>query len=101
MATTYNVTTASGDVGAYAKTLTANSVDKVIFDRVGDRVQITNLDGAARIYVTVDGTDPTVAGAKTYELPAAICRLTVPVSGGPTEVRLKSSGTPVYSVAVG
>lgn len=86
--------------GAYAKTLVASTVDTVTFDKDVDTVEVVS-DGSAAIYVTVDGSTPTVAGAATYELPAdaiAVRRIVVPTSGD-TVVKLISSGTPVYSVA--
>jgi hypothetical protein len=86
--------------GAYAKTLVANTVDTVTFTDDIDRVEITS-NGAAAVYVTVDGTTPTVAGAGTFELPAgaaSVREIAVPTAGG-TVVKLISAGTPVYSVA--
>jgi hypothetical protein len=87
--------------GAYAKTLVANTVDTVTFTDDIDRVEVTS-NGAAAVYVTVDGTTtPTVAGAGTFELPAgaaSVREIAVPTAGG-TVVKLISAGTPVYSVA--
>jgi hypothetical protein len=86
--------------GAYAKTLVASTVDTVTFTDDIDRVEITS-NGAAAVYVTVDGTTPTVAGAGTFELPAgaaSVREIAVPTAGG-TVVKLISAGTPVYSVA--
>lgn len=86
--------------GAYAKTLVANTVDTVTFTDDIDRVEVTS-NGAAAVYVTVDGSTPTVAGAGTFELPAGAASvrvIAVPTAGG-TVVKLISAGTPVYSVA--
>lgn len=86
--------------GAYAKTLVANTVDTVTFTDDIDRVEVTS-NGAAAVYVTVDGSTPTVAGAGTFELPAgaaSVREIAVPTAGG-TVVKLISAGTPVYSVA--
>lgn len=94
-------TVAVGEHGAYAKQPAANVVDTVTFtDRDLDRVEVTS-DGTAAVYVTVDGSTPTVAGLGTWELPAGgpmVREITVPTAGT-TVVKLKSAGTPVYSVA--
>lgn len=104
MATT---TVAADERGAYAKTLTAATVDTVNVtasagQRASTRVRVVNLDGAAAIYFTLDGTAPTVGGAKTYELAAvagAAQAISVDVKAVDVVVKLISSGTPKYSVS--
>lgn len=90
---------AAGMVGVHAKTLVANTIDAVNFATDPQHVEVVS-DGAAAIYVSVDGVDPTVAGANTYVLPAAVCARTIPHGGSPHAVKLISAGTPTYSVQV-
>lgn len=100
-------TVAADERGAYSKTLTASTVDTVtVTKRAGQadystRVEVTNLDGAAAIYFTVDGSAPTVGGAKTFELPAAVGsrEISTDAVGSDAVVKLISVGTPKYSVA--
>jgi hypothetical protein len=106
----YTVTVAQ--VGAHAKTLVASTVDTVTFTlgststpgwaNVPKRVEILT-DGAADIYVTVDGSAPTVAGANCWRVPAIQGSTVVSVSdSNPNDavvVKLISSGTPSYSVS--
>jgi hypothetical protein len=102
----HNVTAAQ--IGAYAKTLAASTVDTVRL-RVdddhppSDRIEVFS-NGSAEIYFTVDGSPPTVGGAGTYFLPAAMSSRDVEWPGGGDDdavVKLISSGTPTYSVARG
>jgi hypothetical protein len=91
-------TVAAGQVGAHDKTLAANVVDSVSFedaDHFGYAEVLS--DGTAAIYVSVDGTDPTVSGSNTYIVPAIASARVVPVGEKP--VKLISAGTPTYSVA--
>lgn len=94
-------TVAAGAHGAYAKQLAANVVDSVTFTGTDlDEVEVTT-NGAAAVYVTTDGTTPTVGGAGTWEIPAygpSVRIIKVPTAGA-TVVKLKSAGTPTYSVA--
>lgn len=91
---------AAAEVGAIAKTLVAATVDTITFTgRDCDAVEVVT-DGTAAVYVTVDGTTPTVAGANTYPLPAAsvpVSRIMSVGSAGATVVKVISAGTPVYS----
>lgn len=86
-------------------TLVASVVTTVSFPGAGapSRVEVLNVDGAAEIYVSVDGTNPTVGGDGYWVLPAAIGSLEVdphtPASGSAT-VKLISAGTPKVSVSV-
>ena len=86
--------------GAYNKTLVAATADTVTFANDLRTVEVVS-NGTADIFVTVDGSTPTVAGANTYILPAgAISVREMPSAlGGVTVVKLISSGTPTYSVA--
>lgn len=83
-------------------TLTANTVDTVTFLGAALSVEVMT-DGTAAVYVTVDGTVPTISGANTYKLPAVgswnTLTLSVPNESAPV-VQLKSAGTPVYSVSI-
>lgn len=92
---------AADEHGVYAKTLVASTADTVTFTgRDIETIEVT-ADGSAAVYVTVDGSTPTVAGKATFELPIGaigVRRIAVPSSGA-TVVKLISSGTPVYSVA--
>lgn len=90
----------SGDVGAHAKTLSAATVDTVTFAADVEIVEIVS-DGASAMYVTADGSAPTVAGANTWLLPAgapSTRTLRTVLSNGAT-VKLISAGTPTYSVS--
>lgn len=98
-------TVAAGEHGAYRKTLVASTVDTVTFDVDLDKVEVIG-DGSSDIFVTVDGSTPTVDGKATFILPAGAITSRVIVTNwenrkaaGGTVVKLVSSGTPVYSVA--
>lgn len=85
-------------------TLVASTVSTITIPASAPhRVEILNVDGAAAVYATVDGSTPTVAGDGCWVLPAAINSLEldpqVPASGNAT-VKLISSGTPKVSVSV-
>lgn len=108
--TTYTV--APGQVAIHAKTLAANTVDTVQFT-VGDphggagwanvpkSVEIMT-DGAADIYVTVDGSAPTVGGQNCFRLPAFAGASVLDVRDANPEdavlIKMISAGAPVYSV---
>ena len=89
----------TGDVGVYANTLVANTVDTVMFTTDALAVEVYS-NGSAAIYVTVDGSTPTVGGGSTWELPALQCVRTIRLTGpGIPVVKLISAGTPIYSVS--
>lgn len=93
-------TLAAGDVGVHDKTLVASTVDTVAWPAgvVSDLVEVLN-DGATDIFVTVDGSAPTVAGGATWEVSPGTARvLRTPGGVVPTTVKLISAGTPTYSV---
>jgi hypothetical protein len=79
------------------KTLAANVADAVNFTDDPGSVEVVS-DGAAKLYVTVDGSTPAVSGDTTYLLPAVPCSRTIPHPGSPRAVKLISAGTPMYSV---
>ena len=80
-------------------TLTASTVATVTLDADYNFVEVVNVDGAAAVYFTVDGATPTIAGAGTIVLPAAISGIEVqPWTSGLTTIKLISSGTPKVAV---
>jgi hypothetical protein len=94
-------TVAAAKIGAYAKLAVASTVDSVTFAEDVQEVEIIS-DGAAALYVTVDGSTPTVAGANTWILPAGALTtrtLRAQVGNSGTVVKLISSGAPTYSVS--
>lgn len=92
--------TVTGDgFAAHAKVLTANAVDTVNFASSFEEVEVVS-DGLAALYVTVDGSAPTVAGPKTFVLPAGVASSRrIPVrKSGPTSVKLISAAGTTFSV---
>lgn len=80
-------------------TLAAGTVTTVTLDRQYGSVEVVNVDGAAAVYFTVDGSEPTVEGAGTVVLPAAVSGVDLSASSDdPTVVKLISSGTPKVAV---
>lgn len=79
-------------------TLTANTVATVTLDANYSNVEVLNVDGAAPIYFTVDGTTPTVEGNGCNVLPAAISALTVWAGTQVDTIKLISAGTPKVSI---
>lgn len=81
-------------------TLVAATVTTLSLDAGYQSVEVLNRDGAAEVFVTVDGTEPTVEGEDCFALPATIGALEVPaeLGGWVTEVKLISSGTPKVTV---
>jgi hypothetical protein len=82
-------------------TLEANTVATVTLSVGLQYVEVGNLGTDSvtdRIYVTVDGADPTVAGDDCYVVPAnSAVDIDSPKSGN-TVVKLISAGTPDYWV---
>jgi hypothetical protein len=90
---------AEGDIAVHDKALTASTVDTVTFHDTPRFVEIVT-DGTAAIYVTVDGSVPTVSGPNTYKLPASASLRVIPHAHAGQPVKLISTGTPTYSVTV-
>lgn len=84
--------------------LVANVVTTMTFDKDFAQVEILNVDGAAEVYATADGTTPVVGATGSYVLPAAIGSLELTprddgaAHSGVTVVKLISTGTPKVSV---
>ncbi len=105
-------TVPNGHVGAHEKTMVASTVDTVTFQlgsvgtpgwaNVPKQVEILT-DGADDIYVTVDGSAPTVTGTQCWRVPAFPGATVTDVrDSNPTPVdvvKLISAGTPLYSVS--
>ncbi len=102
----------AGDVGAHEKTMVALTVDTVTFE-VGNEdapnwgplpkaIEVLT-NGAADIYVTVDGRAPTVKGTQCYRVPAQAGATVIDVTDSNARdavvVKLISSGTPIFSVS--
>lgn len=80
-------------------TLVAATVTTFTFDVDYNSVEVLNVDGAAAVYFTVDGTTPAVATTGSHVLPAAIGGLQIfPPTGTVSVVKLISGGTPTVSV---
>ncbi|MFJ3950305.1 hypothetical protein ACIPXV_09570 [Streptomyces libani] len=95
-------TVAKGDLGAHAIALAANTVETTTFSEDLDEVTIVSMDGAAALYITVDGRTPTVGGASTRVMPAAIGAITLEVpTAGNSVVKVISPGTPTISIQRG
>ena len=89
-------TVGEDEVAVHNKTLVASAVDTVTFFDALEAIEVIS-DGAAKIYVTTDGSAPTVAGANTRVIPATICARVIRMSSGKS-VKLISSGSPTYSI---
>ncbi len=103
----------NGHVGVHEKALVGAAVDTVTFVVGEDEgtpgwgqapraVEVLS-DGADDIYVTIDGSAPTVAGTHCHRVPAAAGATVIDVRDSnpndPVVVKLISAGTPVYSVS--
>lgn len=86
--------------GIRAKKTVANAVDTTTFNATIGVVEIINMDGADALYVSVDGSEPVVAGDNTHVMPAAVgsMRLAVPSSGNP-QVKVVSASPVTYSLS--
>jgi hypothetical protein len=92
-------TVASGLIACHDKVLTASTVDTVDFAEDTEYVEIVS-SGDAKIYVSADGSTPTVSGGNTYVVPAVACARTFRHWKPDGVVKLISSGTPTYSVTL-
>ena len=80
-------------------TLTAATVETVNVDnQYFSNVEVVNVNGAAAVYFTTDGTTPTIGGDGSHVLPAAICGVVVKSAITPIVVKLISSGALEVSV---
>lgn len=97
------------EVNSGSIALSASTVDTVTFTNTIGSVEVINVDGAAAISFTVDGSTPTAGGKGTYLIPAAIgsrkvrmqANATGTAGSNPTlskVVKLISAGTPTYAV---
>jgi len=85
--------------GPQHATLVAGEVTELTFNRDFDQVEVTNVDGAGRVYFRVDKHDPGIEAEGSEVIPAAVGSLVVDVyTAGDTVVRLISDGTPKVSV---
>jgi hypothetical protein len=83
-------------------TLVGSAVTTVTLTDDFDAVTVTNVAGAAALYLRLGGTAPAVGGGDdNYALPASYSTIRIPSaeSGSPTVVKLLSAGTPIYTVA--
>lgn len=85
-------------------TITANAIDTVQLARDFNQVEVTciGLGSGVDLFVTVDGTDPTVGGRNTWRLVGHLQYpssrvIDVPTSG-PTVVKLIADDVTTYSV---
>ena len=90
---------AATEIGVWEKTM-AGAGDTVTFDRDCEQIRVTNVDGAAAIYFTVNGAAVVVGDETAYWLPATAgaSRVVDVRTSGDTVVKLDSSGTPTFSV---
>jgi hypothetical protein len=79
-------------------TLSANTVDTVIFSSRPTSTEVRNLSSTATIFFREDGTAPTVAGDDTYRLAPGETLQVDAENVEPPQIQLISSGTPDYSV---
>lgn len=86
-------------------TVSSGGVTTVNFDYSYEYVEVLNVDGAAVVYFTLDGTTPVVGAEGTEVLPGAISSLrgfrpSFSSPGGGRQVKLiAASGTVLVSVA--
>lgn len=92
-------TIAADEIAVHEIALSANVVETFKFATSGNAVEIFSHDGAAPIYATINGDNPTIKGADCFLIPGAMgSTVLMPSSTGPTVLKLISSGTPVVSV---
>lgn len=89
----------AGLVGANSRTLTPNTVDTVTFPDEFGSFRVVS-DGAAKIYIRVDGKPPAVGSDDAWEIPALPAVITIPTTSlRPHAISLISAGAATYSVA--
>lgn len=96
-------TIAVDEIGAHAKTLKPEEVDEVEFEGANSVGLVeVETNGAEDIYVTADGSTPTIGGANCYRLPPvrSVRIIRPPENENPiVTVKLRSKGAAEYSVA--
>ncbi len=99
-----DIVQSGGGVVAKVKTVTLTAATVYTYTATGfnaSMCEVVNLDGAAEVYFTADGTTPTVGGDNCIALPAAISSVEVKEEiAGDASIKLISSGTPKVSVRV-
>lgn len=95
------ITTADGEICAYGN-LAPGAIDTVTFDVDLSSIEVVKA-GAEEVFFTVDGSDPTVDGKKTFWLPAGGSNgQEVRVeTGGDTVVKVRSAAAMKYRVGRG
>lgn len=93
---------ASDQVSSGRVVLVANQVCTISFEDNIGAVQVLS-DGTSAAFYTVDGTEPTIDGTNTFELPEGVHsvdeRDTANLPGTPTDViKVISAGTPTIRV---
>lgn len=105
-------TVPAGHIGVHEKTAVAGVVDTVTFEvgsrntpgwgRLPRQIEVLT-DGAADMYVTVDGSTPVPAATNCYRVPAAAGATVISVADADATdavvVKVVSAGTPEYSVS--
>ncbi len=97
------IAVSAGEIGVWEQLLVAATQDTINFGKDCDEIRVTNVNGPAALYFTVDGSNVTTGGQGTYWVPAvagASRTVNVPTSGN-TVVKVKSDGAPKYSVEPG
>jgi hypothetical protein len=81
--------------------LTPNQAETVSPGALRTQARVLNIDGADRIYIRGDGIDPAPPWTDCEVIPAAMGYVVVKLRAdkdGDSEVRLRSPGSPEYSV---
>lgn len=86
----------AGDQRSVSATLVANTPDVITFANKVTRVKVEA--GNADIFVTVDGSTPTVNGQNAYRVQANSSDTFEVMTSGATVVQVISPGTPTYTV---
>lgn len=79
-------------------TLVADTVTAVPIDENSGTVEVMIVASPSPIYFRVDGTDPEIEGDDNEVVPAGIGAAIVVDLPDVFDIRLKSAGTPKYSV---
>lgn len=85
-------------IGLHEITLTANVVDTIRWKRNVTSARLFS-NGTAKVYYTLDGSEPTVGGTNCYVLPDAVSIYEDLELGRTVDIiKVVSSGTPVLHV---